>query len=246
MTAAPSTTPKTTYAAGGGLGRDAPIPLYHQIYLRIRDEILSGRLPYGARAPTEQEVSDTYGVSRITSRRALDELAASHLVERKRRVGTRVIYQLATKPIEASIQTALDSLVNWGRNTRAEVLELGVEPAPLAAAELLGMAPGDPVTRALKVRWMDDQPLGIVETFMPPPHGKLLTRRALTSRPTLTILKDAGLRIDHARQTISATAANARLAELLRLEMMAPMLRIQRTHFGPDGRALLYTDAQYR
>lgn len=242
--------PRTVKADGpagtGRVGRDAPIPLYHQIYVRIRDDILTGRLPYGARVPTEQEVSAAYGVSRITSRRALDELAASNLVERKRRVGTRVIYRLGSKPIEASIQTALDSLVAWGRNTRAEVLELGVADADADVAERLELPPGTPVRRVLKVRWLDDEPLGIIETFMPLPQGELLTRRALRSTPTLTVLTEAGLQIGRARQVISAAAATARMCELLRLEMMAPLLRIQRTHYDPQGRPLLLTDAQYR
>src|SRR5579871_3761824 len=80
-------------AMRGAMGSDAQIqrndaiPLYHQIYLALRDQIYSGALGYGARAPTEHELAEQFGVSRITARRSLKELADNDLVERRRRTG---------------------------------------------------------------------------------------------------------------------------------------------------------------
>ena len=57
------------------IDRSAAVPLYHQIFLQLRDEILSGQRAYGVPIGTEKEISQTYSVSRITARRALAELA---------------------------------------------------------------------------------------------------------------------------------------------------------------------------
>ncbi|MGH8137117.1 MAG: hypothetical protein ACREVV_02815 [Steroidobacteraceae bacterium] len=54
----------------GSLDRSAAIPLYHQIFLQVRDEILSGQRPFGSPVATEMELSHIYSVSRITARRA--------------------------------------------------------------------------------------------------------------------------------------------------------------------------------
>ena len=54
-------------------------PLYHQIFMQLREEITSGSRAFGSRMPTEEELSENFGVSRITARRALAELADTQL-----------------------------------------------------------------------------------------------------------------------------------------------------------------------
>src|SRR5215204_460928 len=127
--------------AGGptAVAKNLPVPLYHQIFLLLRDEIISGQRPFGTLVPTEQELSRIYGVSRITTRRALDELAQNHLVARKRRVGTRVIFQPPSPPIEASIEHAVESLLTLGRSTKVKLIEMSEEEAE------------PPITDALKL-----------------------------------------------------------------------------------------------
>lgn len=65
-------------------------PLYQQIYLDLEDGIRIGQYPPGSQLPTEKELSDTYQVSRITSKRALTELELSGLIYRVRGKGSFV------------------------------------------------------------------------------------------------------------------------------------------------------------
>lgn len=111
--------------------RDAAMPLYHQIFLQLRDEIVSGTRAFGSLLPTEQELSALFGVSRITARRVLDDLAAQNFVARKRRVGTTVTFHSPVKSIEANIDTALDSLLKLGRATRSDRFHIRLDLAPL-------------------------------------------------------------------------------------------------------------------
>ncbi|MCH7537931.1 MAG: GntR family transcriptional regulator, partial [Proteobacteria bacterium] len=55
------------------------IPLYHQIYTALKDAIMNGTITFGDKMPTEQQLVSVFDVSRITAKRALDELAAEHL-----------------------------------------------------------------------------------------------------------------------------------------------------------------------
>src|SRR3546814_20793235 len=70
--------------------------------------------------PTEQELSAQFGVSRITARRALDELAAQDFVERKRRVGTTVAFRSPAKPFQGDIDQAVESLRSEERRVGKE------------------------------------------------------------------------------------------------------------------------------
>jgi GntR family transcriptional regulator len=233
-------------AAAKAVGKNLPVPLYHQIFLLLRDEIISGQRPHGSLVPTEQELSRIYGVSRITTRRALDELAQNRLVERKRRVGTRVIYEPASPPIEASIEQALESLLTLGRTTKVKLMEYADEVGEPSVLAMLHLAPNEHVVRVVRVRWLDNQPLGCVVSYMPSKLGLTFSRAELEAHPMLKLIERTKLKIGTATQTISATSADAALATMLDVEIRFPILRIGRVLCSAAGEPLLYTMAQYR
>ncbi len=230
-------------AANGA--RDA-IPLYYRIFLALRDEILSGERGLGVAMPTEQELGALHGVSRITARRALDELAQHGLVERKRRVGTRVTFRSPAAPIEGHINQAIESLIAFGRGTQVRVIEFGEVPASDTVAQQLGLAAGARVVRALRMRLADDAPLGAIESFVPTAIGSAIGRDALTTMPMLELIRAAGHAIGKGAQTISAVSADPALAALLEAETRAAIIRIDRVVRDTDGRPLLFTSARYR
>ncbi|CAN0214027.1 unnamed protein product, partial [Phaeothamnion confervicola] len=98
----------------GGVDSGMPTPLYHQIYLILREQIRAGAFESGARLPTEAEISAAYSVSRITAKRALDELAADGLVVRRRGRGTSVVGKVASEPVEANINGLIENLLMVG------------------------------------------------------------------------------------------------------------------------------------
>uniref|UniRef100_UPI0035C95C83 GntR family transcriptional regulator n=1 Tax=uncultured Sphingomonas sp. TaxID=158754 RepID=UPI0035C95C83 len=233
-------------AAPSALHRDDALPLYQQIFLALRDEILSGRRPLGENLPTEHDLSALYGVSRITARRALDELAGHGLVERRRRIGTRVIFRAPATPIEANIDQAIESLIAFGRDTQVRVVALAEEPAADHIAPRLGLAPGAATLRALRVRYLDDAPLGAIESHVPLHLAAGLTRERLTETPLLEILRESGHAIGGGTQTIAAIAADPARAALLGTEPRAPLIRIERVVHDLAGKPLLLTIAEYR
>ena len=226
--------------------RGDAVPLYHQIFLALRDEIVSGVRAYGSAVPTEHQLSDRFGVSRITARRALDELSEMGLVERRRRIGTRVIHRARPAAIDADIDQTVESLLAFGRDTAVRVLALGAAPADAAVAEALGLAPDTPVLRAVRVRYRDDAPLGRIVSYTPLRFADVLTEAALTATPLLELLRRSGARIGSGSQTISALSADPALVEALALEPRAAVLRVERRMQDDDGTPLLLTIADYR
>lgn len=226
--------------------RKTAVPLYHQIFLQLRDDIVSGTRPHGSLVPTEQELSERFGVSRITARRALDELALQHFVERKRRVGTRVIYNLPVAPIEADIGKAVDSLVTFGRNTKVTVLDLTREDIQEPVASLLGVPPGTRVVRAVRLRWLDGEPLGCTIAHVPEHLAFMIDAKSLKQSPIVTLVQQSGLKFGGAAQTIAAVSADPAMAAALKIDSMAPLLRITRAFRDEDGAPMLLTQAYYR
>ena len=222
------------------------VPLYHQIFLALRDEIVSGRTPFGAGMPTEFELAAKYSVSRITARRALFELADKGFVERKRRTGTRVVFRAPSAPIEANLEHAVEALVAFGRNTRVRVLSIQEQPADAEISNTLSVPEGEPVVCAERIRYLNGEPLGHVVSHVPLQFASPVTRVALETTPILELLRDGGFKIGGGRQTVSALTAEPYLAEALQLEPRSVILRIERVVSDLNGVPMLRTIAQYR
>jgi GntR family transcriptional regulator len=228
------------------LPRDTALPLYRQIYLALRDDILAGRKAQGESMPTELALAETFGVSRVTARHALTALAEDGLVARRRRTGTHVTFKASAVPIESDMEKALGSLIAFGRGTEVRVVEVGeiVPPADIAAR--FALQPGEAALRALRIRLSGGRPMGAIESYVPRSLSRLVTRERLASTPILELVQQGGQRIGGGQQIISAVSADPDLAAMLDTEPRAPLLRIERLVTDEAGRPLLLTIAQYR
>jgi len=228
------------------INRDDAIPLYHQLFLQLRDEIMSGRRSHGDIMPTEAELCEHYGVSRITARRALAELSESGLVERRRRTGTRVIFRSPGRPLEAGVDQAVEALVAFGRQTEVRLIGLDEDPAAPDICDLLGLPQGAAVVHARRLRLLDGEPLGLVSSWMPSAIAAHIPASGLATTPVFELLRAAGLVIGSAHQTIMAELANAELAEWLRIPQRSALLMIERLVRDGTGAPILLTRAHYR
>lgn len=235
-------------ASGGGivLDRAGAVPLYHQIYLSLRDEILCGQRPFGSVLPTEQELSAIYDVSRITARRVLNDLADQHYVERRRRIGTRVIFKSPAKPIEANIDQAVDSLMALGEGTTVNVVSVEKRPATDIIANALGIDEGVEVIRAVRVRCLEGIPIGYIVSYVRGELESVISEATLPRAPLLKLLDEAGFHAERAEQTIGAMLADPSLVEALNVEPLSAILRITRTVYDRENRPFLRTYAHYR
>jgi GntR family transcriptional regulator len=245
-TYAKRSTSRSRRRGDGMIDRAAATPIYHQIFLQLRDEITGGERPFGSAMPTEQDLSTTYAVSRITARRVLDELAGQGLVERKRRVGTTVTFRSPIRPIDGNIDQSVDSLVAFGQGMQAHVIEVGTEAASAAVAEALGIAPGLPVSRVVRLRLLDGLPLGQVLSYVPASFAASITPAALETHTIRQLLAQAGHRLVTSEQMVGAVLADAAMAEVLQIEPRSALLRISRTAHDAAGTAILLTYAYYR
>jgi GntR family transcriptional regulator len=107
------------------------VPLYHQLYIVLKKAILDGTIPYDAQMPTEQQLAATFDVSRITAKRAMDELAAEKLVARFRGKGSHVTYHYQPEPVSAPLVGMLKGPVEIAKHGSVRVIttERAVPPA---------------------------------------------------------------------------------------------------------------------
>ena len=212
---------------GGKLQQDVPTPLYFQLYSQLKQAILNGTVACGAQMPTEQQLAEAFSVSRITARRAMDELAAESLVERRRGKGTHVIYQYAPRPVEAPLIGMLQEIESMARNSEASILTCRRARPPAAIALTLGLEPAGNALHLIRVRSRDGQPFGHYASWTSGIDTPL-RKRDFRNAPRLEIFRRHGLHITHVTQTISAEAATSELAERLHTTEGAPLISLLR------------------
>lgn len=221
-------------------------PKAKQVYLVLRDRILSGATGFGVKLPTENELAGFHGVSRVTVRRALGELARERLIERRRSAGTRVIYRPSPAPMTADISGVLANLADMGRRTAVKLLSFDYVPAEGAVAQALGVAPDQLLQRAVRVRAVDGVPFSYLTTHVPESVSVTFTRQELAARPLLELLERAGVKAEHARQRISAGLATPDVAEALDIRTGSPLIELVRVVYDQAGRGVEHLHALYR
>ncbi len=217
-----------------------------QVYLVLRDRILSGAVAFGAKLPTEHELAAVHEVSRVTVRRALGELARERLIERRRSAGTRVIYRPVLAPMTADISGMMASLADMGRRTAVKLLSFDYVPAEGAVAQALGVPPDQMLQRSVRVRSVDGEPFSYLTTYVPERISLTFTRQELAARPLLDLLERAGAKVEHARQRISAGLATPDVAAALGVHMGTPLIELTRVVYDQSGRGVEHLHALYR
>lgn len=217
-----------------------------QVYLLLRERIATGVLPSGFRLPGEASLAAEYGVSRVTLRRALDQLAAEKLVTRRPGSGTFVQGDIGQPAIRANLADVFAHLREMGRQSGVRLLSFGYAAAPGDVAVALRLAPGSRVQRSVRVRLIDGAPFSHLTTHVPEAIGTTYSEADLSATPLLELLERSGVVATQARQTIGATLAGPETAEALEIAVGAPLLSLTRVVQGRDGEGVEHLQALYR
>ncbi|MBD3662352.1 GntR family transcriptional regulator [Sulfitobacter aestuariivivens] len=236
----PQTTPMPLDTTSG-------MPLYRQIVVILTNRLNAGTLRPGDVVPGEAAVCAEFGVSRITARRALNELAAMGRVVRERGKGTRVLpFEASPAAMKASLDGLLENVGHMGRVTTVKVLETRNIPATAEVAEMLELEEGAVVQRAVRVRALADAPMSYLVTIVPKQIATQIEGQDLSRTPLLLLLEEAGVQVASATQTISATVADAEVAHALTVPAGSPLIEVNRLVRDADNRPVEMIRVLYR
>ena len=223
----------------------ARAPLYHQLFLVLKRAILDGTIPHGAKMPTEQQLSETFDVSRITSRRAMDELAAENLVRRKRGKGSHVIYQFRPQSTRAPMRGVLENFIQLGDNSQVRVIEIGYILPPAEIRKLLDIGEAETVLAITRVSSTEAEDTYAYYQSWTAAEIDEIDREQLTRRSRLHLLRDAGLKFSRVEQILGAVNAAPQVADELGIEAGDALLSLRRLSYDTNGRLVDIVDCLY-
>jgi GntR family histidine utilization transcriptional repressor len=203
-------------------------------YLQVKDFILEriagGTLRAGERVPSENELTRTLTVSRMTANRALRELAADGVLVRVAGVGTFVAEQrVHAHPLE--VRNIADEIRARGHQYRVKVLTLDSLSASRELAERCGVKPGAQLDYSLLTHFEDAAPLQVEERYVNPQVAPGYLRNDFSrTTPHEFLIRVAPLQ--RAEHIVRALVPERRIRRLLRLEAGEACLLIMRRTFS--------------
>jgi GntR family transcriptional regulator len=208
--------------------------------------IQSGRLRAGDLLPSEDELSRIYGVSRMTSRQAIQVLSRQGLISRHKGQGSFVNQPRVEKDI-THLRGFTAEMRALGIKATSRVLEAGTSPAPAEVASQLGIEVNAPIYRLLRLRMGDELPIAIEESRLPQERFSGVEKTDF-SRFSLyqTLREQYGIQVSRADEILEARSATRHEAELLEVPVRSSLLVISRMLWSTDGLPVEVAHSVYR
>lgn len=228
------------------LDRASPVPLYFQLAATIRAQIQTGALEAGQQLPAERDLAREAGISRMTARQALAELAHAGDVVVRHGIGTFVAAPKLTHDA-VHLLGFTEEMESLGGDVASRVLACEVIPPPPEVRDALRLGDEGRVIRIVRLRSTGAAPLLLETSYIPYAHCPGLEEEDLERHSLYRILEQRfGLSLHDARQTIEATAANAYESDLLDVDEGAPMLLLRGVASTVGGEPIEWFKAIYR
>lgn len=240
-----SRVPRESSANPNGV-RSIRSPRYHQVYVTLRTWVRDGTYRAGDQIPTEPELCRMFDVSRITVRKAIEELAREGWLLRQQGKGTFVQLSSARAAASMDLNEVRNQVAGFAAAT--EVLDFTcseIEPDEETRAALQ-LPAGSFVQRSSHVRQFRGVRLGLITTFVPLDVAARIGSKELAQLSMFELLGQAGVEVGEADQFIGATLADVEPAGALGVVLGAPLLRLTRIVFDTAGRPVERVIALYR
>lgn len=208
--------------------------MYYQIEEDIRRKIDQGIFMRGAPIPSERELSETYGVSRMTVRQAVSNMVRNRLLYREKGRGTFVAEQKFEQPLQG-VTSFSEDMKRRGLSSHNELLTFETRMPDETTRELLDLNEEE-VYHLKRIRYADDEPMAIEETFIPVRLFPELDARRLEELSFYEYIEtETEQSIGRARQTIEAGIAGTEEAEPLAIQEGDAILQIERVGYLSTG-----------
>ena len=215
------------------LEKKSQSPLYQQLMARLKNDILAGVYPSGARIPSEQLLCETYGVSRVTVRKAMLDLVQEGLLVRRQGKGTFVTSPKYGRDY-THIQGFSESCLARGLKPGARLLQKEIVAPKSSILESLGLDENSQTVKIVRLRYVNDEPMVIETSYFPLDYAFLLQEN-LDGSLFQVLREKKDLVIDGSKKIVEICRATTEEARWLKLRKNAPLLLVRSVAFGNAG-----------
>jgi GntR family transcriptional regulator len=242
------------YAKKGGisinsLDRTLPVPLYYQLYQRLKKKIIEGQWQSEDRLPSEHDLCDTYGISRLTVRKALEELFREGHITRTRGKGTFVSEKKREENL-TTLQGFTQEVLKKGQTTSSTVLDNRLIQAPPEVLQPFIISEDTPVILLKRLRYVDQLPMALEKAYINPNTSsrvlKILNMDWAHDSIYRFFQEDLGITLEYADETIEVTHPTEEDAALLKIHTQESVILRRRFTYSGQEDCIEYVISLYR
>ncbi|AQQ55499.1 GntR family transcriptional regulator [Planococcus lenghuensis] len=229
------------------LDKESPVPVYIQIQEELKRWIEEEKYSVGTAIPPEWELTELFGVSRMTVRHAVTKLVNDGLLQREKGRGTFVAApKLKVEQPLTGLTGFTEDMQARGLTPSSRLVGFGSVFPELEIAQELHIKTDEKVFQVERVRYADGIPMAIERSYLPVKLLPGLTEDQLQHSLYSLIEQESGLSIDRAVQRMEAALAKKEDAKLLQIESAAAVLKIERVSFLSDDKPFEVVRSIYR
>ncbi|MER3418134.1 MAG: hypothetical protein C4343_03275 [Chloroflexota bacterium] len=222
------------------------LPVYLQIEEELAERIEAGELAPASRLPTERELSEALGVSRMTVRAALARLEQRGLIRRLQGSGT-FVSEPKLRQDTSHLRSFFEASLGQGLVPASRLIERAEILATRHLAQELDLRIGELVYKVVRARSVAGVPVVLETSFFPARVVPGLLDLDLEGSSIYRLMEQRyGARPVRARQALEPIAAGPLEAELLGVGVGSPLMLVERTAWAADGRAVEHARDLYR
>lgn len=217
------------------------IPLYHQIVQNVTELIENGHLSPGEMLPPEWNLTNLYGVSRLTVRQAFDKLEREGVITRRHGIGTFVANAAPTQ-LTPSRKSFTEKMRQIGKKPSSKIISFDVIPATDEIARHLLMEPQAKVIELARLRYADNEPIMFETAYLPAERFPDLHQEDLTSQSLYAILDTRyHVTVATVEQSLQPIILTQRQAAQLETEPDSPAMLSRVTAFTQNNAPIEYS-----
>ena len=228
------------------LQRDSPMPLYYQVE-KILYAWITKELKPGSVIPGEKDLCDAFQVSRSVIRQALSDLTNKGIIKRYRGIGTVVVQPKIDERLVSKLTGFYADMVSQGIKPKTKVLQKEIVKADEVLAQYLSIKPNDRVIKIHRLRYIEEEPILLVTTFLPFSLFPKLLDEDLEDQSLYGVLENKyGIKLLWGERTIEAISADSQDAKLLGISKGDPLLFLRSITYAEQDIPVEYYEAKHR
>jgi GntR family transcriptional regulator len=229
------------------LDRGSSVPLYYQLFELLKGQLEAGVWSAGDSLPTEQDLCESYGVSRTTARAALADLVHQGFIQRERGRGTFAVGRRYHESFIQSFGSFHQEMSARGHSVTSDVLSNEVVPATEEVAHFLQIPASTSVIHVARLRRLNGEAVVHSRTFLPYALTPAVLEADLSGESLYALLERTyGFVPARIMRTVEALPLEPTIAAVLDDHPGQPSLHVQSLARMSDATPLEYSDAWYR
>jgi len=214
------------------LDENSLIPLYYQLENKVRGRIEDNKYKEDEKIPSERQLSEELGLSRMTVSKAINNLVDEGVLYRKRGQGTFV----APKKVKffPELMGFAEIMMQKGMTPSSKLVSQDIILPSKILCEKLQIAENEKLILTQRLRLADNRIIGLEKSFVPHFLCENLLNVDLEEQSIYKCLSSAGYKLTKVIQEIQATLSNQELSKLLQIDIGKPILKRERVTFSND------------